>query len=118
MAVSSNPISRNIFGRNKEFLEVGKKSIYAEKGEKEMNEQPKEENYCVKFLNGFGAGAIIGSATRDKFATELKKLHADGLCLIIEKGKKVHAGVHAENLRRQTTDFDNFINAIFKKRKK
>ena len=77
-----------------------------------------EENYCVKFLNGFGAGAIIGSATKAKFVEELKKLHAEGLCLIVEigKGKKVYAGVDPENLRRQTTDFDNFVNAIFKKR--
>jgi hypothetical protein len=77
-----------------------------------------QDNYCLKLLNGFGAGVTIGATTKQKFITELRKLHASGYCLQIDSGKCSITNTHAENLRRQTTDFDNFINAIFKPKKK
>jgi predicted transcriptional regulator len=83
-----------------------------------MDVQTMNDNYCLKLLNGFGAGATIGSTTKAKFITELRKLHASGYCLEVNKGKYSITNTHAENLRRQTTDFDNFINAIFKPKKK
>lgn len=74
-----------------------------------------ETNFCVWFMNNMeGEGVTEGH--KQKFITELKKLHSEGFYLVNGKDNIFKtSNKKPETLQRQIETFDQMIDSLFEK---